>query len=148
MRCPDCNKFVPFEDEEPDANDLTLEGDTLTGDLEVVQTCAECGTELRRASVSVEVEVEVDPATCVPAEDSWCAYCKVAAEQQEKCPGDGCEHDFSLTDHEWDLGGVDVALHVKKGTAHLTLSGEACCTRCALEVDVAGAAEGELEESV
>jgi len=67
MRCPDCNKFVPFDDTtDPEVNlDITQptspDDNTagISGDVRIVLTCAECGTELKEATLEVDVEVEI-----------------------------------------------------------------------------------------
>lgn len=71
MRCPDCNKFASFDtDTEPEieANvDPTI--GTVTVEARIVNTCAECGTELKEATFNMESddlaeEVEEHKATC------------------------------------------------------------------------------------
>lgn len=58
-RCPDCNKFVGIEMAEPEL-ELEVDNDGLvTGTVRMVQTCADCGSELAEASMDVEVQVEL-----------------------------------------------------------------------------------------
>lgn len=67
-RCPDCNKFVGLEMQDPEDVDLdvssTLDGETLnlsiTMTARIVRNCAECGTEMKEASLEANEEVEVD----------------------------------------------------------------------------------------
>ena len=67
MRCPDCNKFVGNEQGEPELNlDISLEGEgkdpgnaSITGDVRLVLTCADCSTELAEANVGADIEVEL-----------------------------------------------------------------------------------------
>jgi len=51
MRCPDCNKFVSMETQEPEINTLEVEncdGEiTVTIDGRTLRNCADCGTELK-----------------------------------------------------------------------------------------------------
>jgi hypothetical protein len=51
MRCPDCNKFVSYDEPEVEVNSVDLEqtkdGVQATADLRVVLKCADCGTELK-----------------------------------------------------------------------------------------------------
>jgi hypothetical protein len=61
MRCPDCQKFVPYDtDQEPDEDEApSLEADgqfmaTYTRRL----ACAECGTDLKEAVIEVEGVLE------------------------------------------------------------------------------------------
>lgn len=58
MRCPECNKFVGFDDGNVDEVEVEIDEDsgavTVTG--RVVLPCAECGTELKELSVDETVE--------------------------------------------------------------------------------------------
>jgi hypothetical protein len=68
MRCPDCNKFVAYEQQDPEV-DLTVDDDraedqeegsaTVTASVRLVLACAECGTELKEATVEGQVVVDV-----------------------------------------------------------------------------------------
>lgn len=55
MRCNTCNKFVSYNDE-PDISIDTesIESTDLTADLTITLTCAECGSELKQATATVE----------------------------------------------------------------------------------------------
>jgi hypothetical protein len=57
MRCPSCSKFVSFAEPEVDVDDYTQEaedGASLTADVTVTLPCAECGEELKSASLTAE----------------------------------------------------------------------------------------------
>jgi hypothetical protein len=59
MRCPDCNKFVSLEMSEPEINedlDSNDEGE-ITGSVRIVRTCAECGTELKEATLELKGDI-------------------------------------------------------------------------------------------
>lgn len=65
MRCPDCNKFVGLEMQEPEVNGdpevHVHEGDTTVGitlDVRLVRACDQCGTE-KEASFTLEADAEV-----------------------------------------------------------------------------------------
>jgi RecJ-like exonuclease len=59
MRCPDCNKFVSFDtDTEPEVDDLEVdESGRVTGTVRIVNTCAECGAELKEATFDLEIDL-------------------------------------------------------------------------------------------
>ena len=57
-RCPDCNKFVGYDEAEPEVNSLEINGTTITGEVRVTLNCAECGTELRESNFEPEIELE------------------------------------------------------------------------------------------
>lgn len=61
MRCPDCNKFVSFD--EPCVEDVELEindlGD-ITCNANVALNCAECGTELKTGAVEMTAKIQHD----------------------------------------------------------------------------------------
>lgn len=63
MRCPDCNKFVGLEFQDPEDVNLDMSGEELTDDGElcllvsmqcrIVRNCADCGNELKEANLEV-----------------------------------------------------------------------------------------------
>ena len=61
MRCPDCNKFASFDTEsEPEINADVDEDGIVTGTCRIVNTCAECGTDLTAADLDIYISVEDD----------------------------------------------------------------------------------------
>lgn len=66
MRCPDCNKFVSYGEQEPEIENEEMDGNELTVSVRVVLPCGECGTELKDASMDVWAEVDHD---CPMADD-------------------------------------------------------------------------------
>ena len=58
MRCPDCNKFVSFDEPEIEGDEPSVVGTTVSGTVRIVLKCAECGNELKEANPDYEVEIE------------------------------------------------------------------------------------------
>jgi len=59
MRCPDCSKFVSYEDPPTvEVNDSSIDGKTLTVELRVTLLCADCSTQLKGADLTAEAEIE------------------------------------------------------------------------------------------
>lgn len=55
MRCPDCNKFVSFEEADPEVDCLDIRGDgAVTATVRIINTCAECSQELTEATFDLE----------------------------------------------------------------------------------------------
>lgn len=55
MRCPDCNKFVSQELQEPEVQNIDIdESGNVTAEVRIVLACAGCGTELKDANLSME----------------------------------------------------------------------------------------------
>lgn len=81
MRCPDCNKFVSFDTEtEPEVEvnvDKTL--GTITVEAHIVNTCADCGTELTTADFQMESE---DLAEVVEEHKEECADFELLVESE------------------------------------------------------------------
>lgn len=59
MRCPDCNKFVAYDDtNEPEADDADIDRDGhVSGTVRVYLSCAECGTELKEANFDLNADM-------------------------------------------------------------------------------------------
>lgn len=58
MRCPDCNKFAAYGDSTEPEVDVDLNDDgNYTGQVRIVLTHDECGTELKEASFDFEGEL-------------------------------------------------------------------------------------------
>jgi hypothetical protein len=60
MRCPDCNKFVSYDDSAEPELDLDVEDLTVTGTVRIMLPCAECGTELKETTFDVEIDFTDD----------------------------------------------------------------------------------------
>ena len=58
MRCPDCEKFVPFEPGDPEISGEEVDNGTVTGQVRIVLTCGECGTELKEANLDFDMAFE------------------------------------------------------------------------------------------
>ena len=61
MRCPNCSKFVSLEMQEPEENatDFDTETGEITADYRIYRTCAECGEEMKEATI--EFSDNADP---------------------------------------------------------------------------------------
>lgn len=88
MRCPDCNKFVSYNDEdeiEVQTEEATYDKEERTVQVQVevriAKTCGECGTELKEATIEIDKTIEnVDESEiadgdldvdCELSADSW-----------------------------------------------------------------------------
>lgn len=61
MRCPDCNRFVSFEEQEPEINEMALHEDGLVKcEVRIVNACQDCGTELTESQVDLEYDAGDD----------------------------------------------------------------------------------------
>ena len=75
MRCPDCNKFVSYDDSaEPEVNDLEVSPEGgISGSVRVFLPCGECGTELKEYTFDIDTEVELPKGhVCKHAEQPGC----------------------------------------------------------------------------
>lgn len=61
MRCEQCSKFVSFDtDTEPEINITVDDEGSVTGDVRIVNTCAECSTELKETTFSVDEDFSTE----------------------------------------------------------------------------------------
>lgn len=61
MRCPDCQKFVSLEfDQEPEINNEEFDAEDGSYEIEIriVRTCADCGQELKDATLNFDGEID------------------------------------------------------------------------------------------
>jgi hypothetical protein len=92
MRCPDCNKFVSFDTEvEPEEeNEPEIDGSTFRASYRRVLQCGECGTDLKSATIELEVDVEI---TGAPND-----------KEPEGCKRpDDADPDDETPEHEWSF---------------------------------------------
>lgn len=141
-RCNDCNKFVSYdEDTEPEVDGGSFTDNEYNGDVSRVLNCADCGSELRRGTFSLQHDLT-----------------DALAEDERECPGhegddepeDRDDKDADDTAHEWEI--VDETAEnndrtvttdrhgrqIKKARYFTTMRGvtltvQAKCGRCGLE---------------
>lgn len=65
MRCPDCNKFVSYDEPEAESNSVGVDGDDLSLETVVRLNCAECGTALKEYTFETGITMSHD---CPPQE--------------------------------------------------------------------------------
>lgn len=59
MRCPSCNKFVAYEEVDPEV-ELSVDNEGhVTGSVRIVNSCAYCGEELKEANFDVDIDAHV-----------------------------------------------------------------------------------------
>jgi len=51
MRCPDCNKFVSFDEPQCELQSVDVSGEEVTAQVSIRLNCAECGNTLKDAEV-------------------------------------------------------------------------------------------------
>ena len=57
MRCPDCNKFVSFDEGEPEVNNIDVDSEgNVTANVRITNNCAECSQELTEANFDLEAD--------------------------------------------------------------------------------------------
>lgn len=95
MRCPDCNKFVANDEQEPEVESLEIDADGMvTASVRVVNACAECGTELTEATLEMEEDHRGDVETheCsggLSKEDRELSVEEISADRDSKTEGRG-----------------------------------------------------------
>lgn len=61
MRCPDCNKFVSLDFNDPELDtepEFDHGGEQITAQIRIVRACADCGTELKGYDFDVEIPTD------------------------------------------------------------------------------------------
>lgn len=88
MRCPDCNKFVSYDDStEPEIDvDIDDKGN-VTGNVRIVLTCQECGMELKEATFDIDMDFSDafdDPADEWDVEATGELECRVQTSMEKR----------------------------------------------------------------
>lgn len=132
MRCPDCRKFVSFD--EPTVELLWEEindDGTINGEIRIVLTCAECATELKEASLEFDEQIDHE---CAP--DTLKAY------QDGLPPADRWEegndqYELEIDDPEpidryqdTNAKGKPISPRYQKHYYGADISGRAICQKC------------------
>lgn len=57
-RCGDCNKFVSYDQQDPEVEDLEVsDSGEVTAAVRIVNACDQCGTELRESTLEMSVDL-------------------------------------------------------------------------------------------
>lgn len=57
MRCPDCSRFVVFEEQDPEVTNIDFIEGSINGEVRLALNCAECGTELKETLFNFDADV-------------------------------------------------------------------------------------------
>lgn len=131
MRCPDCNKFVSYDEPEAELNDVSIDGESVTANVTVNLNCADCGTTLKSAELSDEVSFDH---TCEtdPVED----WDEDAGDDQFEIEDDGDPEGTSRM-QTTDRHGKPIKSHrYMKQFYGFELVSTACCKKCGESFDV------------
>jgi len=89
MRCPDCNKFVGNEENEPEVESVEVDDEGhVNAEVRIVNACAECGTDLTEATLSMDGEADTIPCSCKP-EDRELEAEEAGSERSVRIEGKG-----------------------------------------------------------
>lgn len=55
MRCPNCDKFVSYDEPEVEVDNYCIENEQAVGSVTITLNCAECGTPLAQAEEEFEI---------------------------------------------------------------------------------------------
>lgn len=58
MRCPDCNKFVSYDEPQADVQSVEIDGDSVRANVSVQLNCQECGSTLKDAEIEDERSID------------------------------------------------------------------------------------------
>jgi len=91
MRCPDCNKFVSNEEQEPDEAEIEVDDDgNITVQVRIVNVCADCSAELAEANLDMtadaQSEVEEHKKECL---DAAFSVEQTSSERESRSEGKG-----------------------------------------------------------
>jgi hypothetical protein len=109
-RCGDCNKFVSFEESEPEAEDPEVGAGAVTCSVRIVNACADCGAGLKEATLEMEAEFELPEGWReVEQECSVCGGKGTVAVKDEADPSATIDQDCETCDGSGKLAAHDEA---------------------------------------
>lgn len=89
MRCPDCNKFVSYDEPEIETGQIEEQSEgRVTCPFTVTLCCGECGTDLKQAS-DVEAEGQLDMDVTHTIENCPYEFTESSVEADTKVEGHG-----------------------------------------------------------
>ncbi len=125
MRCPDCEKFVSFDEPQCDIEDenITDEGQ-ISGSVHIVLPCGECGTELKETNLEFEAEIDHD---CAEKGDAGFELTMDDPQPFDEYRGkDKKKKDGTV---------IKAPLRYQKHYYGAEISGTAKCNRCGIEIE-------------
>jgi hypothetical protein len=102
MRCPDCSKFVSMDNDEPDLEEISIEGATVSANVRLQRNCAECGTTLKSGSLEMEDDLDGNENL---VEHLPCTECGVVGKASPGCANKDFDHE---TGHELSVADINV----------------------------------------
>ncbi len=101
MRCPDCNKFVSFDEPQCELQEVRVENHTVCADVRVVLNCQDCGTELKDYDFNTEHEFQHECKPVDQREADW------KPDEDYKPEEDGEESEKFTVEDDGDPTGTD-----------------------------------------
>ena len=86
MRCPDCNKFVSYDEPQTEVQSVEIDGDSVRANVSVQLNCQECGNTLKDAEIEAEEVINHE--------------CKPDGEREEGATPDA---DFKEGDEQYEI---------------------------------------------
>jgi len=71
MRCPDCNKFVSYDEPQCEVSNVDADGDTVRASVTVQLNCQDCGGTLKDAEIEAEAEIDHECKPDSEREKDW-----------------------------------------------------------------------------
>ncbi len=130
MRCPDCNKFVSYDEPECQADSVNVCDEVVTTSMVVNLNCAECGTNLKDAQIDAECTIvhECKPKTKRPKD--WEPDPHYASgKQQFEIEDDGSPEGTSRIENI-NKKGKPIPMRYAKTFYGFTLESEIKCRKC------------------
>lgn len=98
MRCPDCNKFVGLEFQDPEVNSIEIDAEgAITCECRIVRCCADCSQELKEATLDMQDELPPDDVTAHTGEGHEFSIEEEGVDQVEEGGGRYAKSYFGAT---------------------------------------------------
>jgi phage FluMu protein Com len=131
MRCPDCNKFVSYDEPQCEVGNVELDGDTVRANVTVQLNCQDCGGTLKDAEIEAETEFQHECKPKAELNKDWkpdAEYKK--GDDQYEVESDGSAEGTNRTETKDRHGKPIKSSRYMKSFYGFTLESEIKCRKC------------------
>jgi hypothetical protein len=146
MRCPDCNKFVSYDEPQCEVQNVECDNDSVRASVTIQLNCQDCGGTLKDAEIEAETEIEHECKPKAEREKDWkSAPDYKDGDEQYQLESDGDPEGTNRMETKDRHGKPIKSARYMKSFYGFTLESEVLCRKCGETFSVT--TEGEEQAS-